>query len=158
MTLWCLELTHTNLKGYDRNTIKVGDDQREVISKGQSPRGEYANMQHEFRLYARPYESIQAGRKRYEIRLHDDKRQQIVVGDTIAFTRVPDGAGPLLVEVIGLRKYRTFEELYLDIPMIEIDCAGWTMDELLSSTYSIYSREQELKYGAVAIEIRLVPQ
>jgi ASC-1-like (ASCH) protein len=114
-------------------------------------------MQHEMGLYAQPFEAIQAGRKRYEIRLHDEKRQRIAIGDTIAFTRLPDGAGPLRVEVIGLRRYPTFEDLYKDIPLADIDCEGWTMPDLLASTYTIYTLDQEARYGALAIEIKLLP-
>lgn len=115
-------------------------------------------LQHAFRLNARPFASIQSGRKRYEVRLFDEKRQRLAVGDTIAFTRVPDGAGPLLAEVTDLRTYPSFQALYQKIPAADLDCEGWTMDELLSSTYGIYPRDEELKYGVVAIEIRVLKQ
>ena len=108
-------------------------------------------------LYAGPYEAIRAGRKRFEIRLYDEKRRRIAVGDTIAFTRLPDGAGPLIVEVVGLQPYPSFERMYEAIPLAAIDCEGWSMDELLSSTYKIYTREQEAQHGALAMEIRLRP-
>ncbi|HLN64238.1 MAG TPA: ASCH domain-containing protein [Symbiobacteriaceae bacterium] len=114
-------------------------------------------MQHEMGLFAGPYEAIHAGRKRFEIRLHDEKRRRIAVGDTIAFTRLPDGAGPLRVEVVGLRPYPSFQRLYEEVPLAAIDCDGWSMEELLSSTYKIYTREQEAQFGALAIEIRLLP-
>lgn len=113
-------------------------------------------MQHQMKLNAGPFESIRSGRKRFEIRLHDEKRRQIAVGDTITFTRLPDGAESVQVEVVGLRRYETFEELYSAIAPGEIDCEGWTMDQLLSSTYEIYTREQEQEYGALAIEVRLL--
>jgi ASC-1-like (ASCH) protein/uncharacterized damage-inducible protein DinB len=114
-------------------------------------------MQHAMRLNPRPYEAIQSGRKRFEIRLYDEKRRTIALGDTLSFTRVGDSAGPLWMEVLGLRRYATFEELYRDIPPREIDCEGWSMADLLTSTYEIYSREQEAQYGALAIEIRRLP-
>lgn len=114
-------------------------------------------MQHEMGLFANPFAAIQAGRKRFDIRLYDEKRRSIAVGDTIAFRLVPDGTSTLYVEVIGLHPYASFERLYQDIPLREIDCEGWSLDELLSSTYRIYSREQEAQYGALAIEIKVMP-
>jgi len=113
-------------------------------------------MHHDMKLNPRPYEAIRWGRKRFEIRLHDEKRQQIAVGDTITFTSVSGAEAPLRVEVTGLRRYATFANLYTDIPLRDIDCEGWTLEELLSSTYTIYSREQELRYGALAIEIKVL--
>lgn len=113
-------------------------------------------MHHEMKLNAQPFESILSGTKRFEIRLFDEKRQQVAVGDTITLTRVPQGTGSLLVEVVGLRRFDTFGELYQALPLTDIDCDGWTLDELLWSTYQIYSREQEQKHGALAIEIRLL--
>lgn len=113
-------------------------------------------MQHEMGLFAGPFAAIQAGRKRFDIRLYDEKRRRIAVGDTIAFKLVPDGTASLCAEVIGLHLYPSFERLYQEIPLREIDCEGWSMERLLSSTYGIYSREQEAQYGALAIEIKVV--
>ncbi len=107
-------------------------------------------------LYRKPFESMQSGRKQFEIRLCDEKRQRIAVGDRIVFTLQPDGTNQIHAEVVGLQKFADFEELYQAVPLSEIDCEGWTMAELLSSTYRIYSREQELQYGALAIKIRII--
>ncbi len=114
-------------------------------------------MQHEMGLYSEPFESMRSGRKRIEIRLCDEKRQRIDVGDTIVFRLQPNGTEQIEAEVVGLHKFPSFVALYQAFPLSEIDCEGWTMPELLSSTYRIYSREQELQYGALAIEIRLIP-
>lgn len=110
--------------------------------------------EHAMGLYTRPFEAIRAGRKRIEIRLHDEKRQQIALGDQIVFRRLPDGEEQLRVEVLGLRRFETFADLYREISLAEIDCEGWSMDELLSSTYEIYTPEREREYGVLAITIR----
>lgn len=44
--------------------------------------------------------------------------------------------------------------MYNDIPFKEFDCEGWTMKEMLDSTYEIYTPEQEIKWGTIAITIR----
>ena len=42
-------------------------------------------MHHEMSLRPGPFAMIADGRKRYELRLHDEKRRAITVGDTITF-------------------------------------------------------------------------
>lgn len=110
--------------------------------------------EHAMGLHTRPFEAMRAGRMRIEIRLHDEKRRQIAVGDRIVFRRLPDGGEQLTVEVLGLCRYETFADLYREISLEEIDCQGWSMDQLLSSTYEIYTTEQEREYGVLAITIR----
>jgi len=38
-----------------------------------------------------------------------------------------------------------------------IDCVGWSIDELVTSTYTFYSPEAEQQYGALALHIELLP-
>lgn len=38
-----------------------------------------------------------------------------------------------------------------------IDCVSWSIDELITSTYTIYSPEAEQQYGALALTIALEP-
>jgi ASC-1-like (ASCH) protein len=43
-------------------------------------------MKHEMRLHDGPFKLIKAGSKTIELRLYDEKRQEIKVGDEIEFT------------------------------------------------------------------------
>ena len=47
-------------------------------------------MHHDMSLRPGPFEKIADGSKCYELRLHDEKRAQIAVGDTITFTCTED--------------------------------------------------------------------
>lgn len=68
-------------------------------------------MKHEMKLNNEPFECIKNGTKTIELRLNDEKRKLLTVGDYIEFTnRVTNEK--LLVEVIDLFKYNSFEELY----------------------------------------------
>lgn len=111
-------------------------------------------MLHHMGIYDEYLTSIKEGKKTIEVRLNDDKRRKIKVGDTIEFIRIPEKNETFRVQVTKLRKYVTFEELYNDIPFKEFDCEGWTMKEMLDSTYEIYTPEQEIKWGTLAITIR----
>jgi ASC-1-like (ASCH) protein len=67
-------------------------------------------MLHSMGLYQKPFNSIQKGQKIYEVRLNDEKRRKIRVGDVIEFTKVPEMDEKIKVKVLELRRYPTFEE------------------------------------------------
>ncbi len=98
--------------------------------------------------------AITSGKKRVEVRLYEEKRRKIKVGDLIEFIKVPEQDETIRVEVTGLRTYKTFEAMYKDIPFEEFDCEGWTMEEMVRGTYDIYSPQQEKEWGTLAIYIK----
>lgn len=108
-------------------------------------------MVHKMGLHGAYFQSITEGKKKVEVRLNDEKRRNINVGDTIEFSMVPDQDSTLLVQVIELRKYDTFKAMYEDIPFEDFDCEGWSMKEMLDGTYEIYNSEQEKHWGTLAI-------
>lgn len=59
-------------------------------------------MKHEMKLQSEYFEFIKEGTKRIEIRLNDEKRRKIKLGDTIEFVKEPEKAKRLKVKVIGL--------------------------------------------------------
>lgn len=69
-------------------------------------------MFHKMKLNERPFERIKIGTKTIEIRLFDEKRQQIKVGDQIEFSKLPDLQEKLLVDVVELYREDTFENLF----------------------------------------------
>lgn len=105
-------------------------------------------------LYGEYFTAIKEGNKTVEVRLNDEKRRKIKIGDTIEFIRVPDENETLQVQVTNLRKYDTFKEMYENIPFQDFDCAGWSMKEMVEGTYEIYSPEQEKRSGTLAITIK----
>ncbi|GAA0337898.1 ASCH domain-containing protein [Bacillus carboniphilus] len=110
-------------------------------------------MLHKMGLYGEYFQSIKDGKKKVEVRLNDEKRRQIKVGDFIEFIKVPEQDESLKVRVMELRIYDTFKEMYEDIPFEAFDCEGWSMEEMVEGTYQIYTREQEKQWGTLAIII-----
>lgn len=104
-------------------------------------------------LYSDYFEPIKEGKKKIEVRLNDEKRRAIKVRDTIKFIKVPEQDEVLKVEVSKLQKYPTFQAMYDEILFVDLGCEGWTMEEMMEGTYEIYSKEQERKWGTLAIEI-----
>lgn len=109
---------------------------------------------HQMGLYGEYFQSIKEGKKKIEVRLNDEKRRKIKVGDTIEFTRVPEQDETLQVQVVNLKIYDSFQAMYEDIPFQDFDCEGWTMQEMMDGTYEIYTPEQEKNWGALAIAIK----
>jgi ASC-1-like (ASCH) protein len=105
-------------------------------------------------LFGEHFKAIKEGKKTVEVRLNDDKRREINVGDTIEFIKVPEYNETLKVEVTELRKYDTFQAMYEDIPFQDFNCEGWAMKEMIEGTYEIYTPEQEKQWGTLAISIK----
>jgi len=105
------------------------------------------------KLNDRPYEMIKSGAKTIELRLYDEKRRKIKVGDTVCFKSRED---ELTATVKTLHIFRNFEELYAALPL---DKCGYTADELATASpddmLEYYSKEQIEKYGVVGIEIEV---
>lgn len=109
---------------------------------------------HQMGLYGEYFEAIKKGKKKVEVRLNDEKRRKIKIGDTIKFIKVPEQDETLQVQVTELRTYNTFIEMYESIPFEDFDCEGWSMEEMVNGTYDIYTPEQEREWGSLAITIK----
>ena len=109
-------------------------------------------MKHNMNLNNRPFESIKEGTKTIELRLNDEKRSLLKVGDEIEFTN-RDTNEKLSVDIINLHKYPSFEELYKHFDKVEM---GYNKDEPAESKdmEAYYSKEEQDKYGVLGIEIR----
>lgn len=106
------------------------------------------------RLHKEPFELIKNGSKTIELRLYDEKRQMINIGDTITFENRSDG-DKIQVKVISLHKYPSFEELYKHFDKVSI---GYKEDEEADpkDMELYYSSEDQSKYGVVGIEMELI--
>lgn len=96
------------------------------------------------------FESLKYGYKDIEIRLLDEKRKKISVGDTIIFKC---NCHEITTEVVNLSIYTTFEKLVDDV---EINRTGnfLSKDDLLKTLNTIYSEEKRNKYNAIAIKVK----
>jgi ASC-1-like (ASCH) protein len=104
------------------------------------------------KLNNEPFECIKNGTKTIELRLNDEKRKLLTVGDYIEFTnRVTNEK--LLVKVIDLFKYNSFEELYKHFNKIEM---GYSINEEANpkDMENYYSKEEQEKYGVLGIKIK----
>ena len=109
---------------------------------------------HRMKLKASPFRKIQNGIKTIELRLNDEKRQQVQVGDFIEFTQIDDASHRLTVRVTSLHHFNSFAELYAALPKEKL---GYTPNETPDPDHmdAYYPRDKQEKYGVLGIELAL---
>lgn len=111
-------------------------------------------MKHTMKLQKKPFDAILKGKKNIEIRLNDEKIQQIQVGDKIIFKLDDSDEKELKATVVALHHSDSFVSLFKQISLYDCGFAGETnVDEAINSMRKYYSQEQEKKYGVVGIEL-----
>lgn len=110
-------------------------------------------MTHNMKLWCDAFNHIADGSKTIELRLNDEKRQKINIGDTIIFNCSKNN-DMITAKVKALHKFVDFKELYEHLPL---DKCGYSNEELATAHYTdmeqYYSKEQIAKYGALGIEL-----
>lgn len=111
-------------------------------------------MKHEMVLASEPFEKIASGQKTIELRLYDEKRQAIAIGDRICFYRLDD-AKQLMTKVVDLHIFDDFTQLYDNLDLLK---CGYTQSNIESAKPEdmevYYTPEQLNNYGAIGIELR----
>jgi len=105
------------------------------------------------RLHPGPFDCIKSGQKIDELRLNDEKRRLIKIGDRIEFSERPDLREKLLVEVVSLTGYPTFAEMY---DGVRDKYPKASRDSFVAGMRRYYSPEEEAEFGALEIGIRLI--
>ena len=111
-------------------------------------------MLHEMKLQDDPFKKISDGTKTIEMRLYDEKRKKVKVGDLIEFTNVLNNE-KLITRVINLYRYKDFDELYKNHDKVSI---GYNEDEEANPCdMSMYYSDEDIeKYGVVGIKIKKI--
>jgi ASC-1-like (ASCH) protein len=110
---------------------------------------------HKMKLQNSPFRKIQKGLKTIELRLYDEKRQKVQVGDQIEFTNLEDRTQKLLTRVVALHRFDSFEEMFRVLPAETMGCSkGQTPKPEDMEQY--YSKEEQALYGVIGIELALV--
>lgn len=100
------------------------------------------------------FEKVKNGKKTVEMRLYDDKRRELKVGDTITFISRNKNE-EIKCEVVNLLTFNNFEELYNKIPKEKL---GYEEEDIASPADMnlYYSGDRQRKYGVVGIEIKVL--
>ncbi len=109
-------------------------------------------MQHEMKIKAVYFDKIKSGEKTYEVRLNDEKRRMIQVGDVVVLKREPELQAELSLRVRELLYFSSFEQLVDKIPLEKLGFTGMTKQTIVDVYHQFYTTEQEKMYGVVVIK------
>ncbi|MCH5300962.1 MAG: RNA-binding protein [Ruminococcus sp.] len=114
-------------------------------------------MKHQMNLNPSPFYMIKSGEKTIELRLNDEKRRLLNVGDEIEFINTEDDKQKLLTEIVAMHHFKSFEVLYKNLPLLK---CGYTQEDIANAKASdmdiYYSKEKQSKYGVLGIEIKVI--
>lgn len=113
-------------------------------------------MTHEMKLRAIYFDKIKNGEKIYEIRLNDEKRQIIDVGDVIVFKKEPELSETINTIVKDLIYFESFDEMASTLPLEKVGFENQPLDEVVAIYHQFYTKEDESKYGIVAIKVEVL--
>ena len=108
-------------------------------------------MKHEMRLQDDPFNKIKNGIKTVELRLFDVKRRALRVNDYIEFTNRETNE-KIDVKITDIKKFNSFKELFDNYDNKSMGLSE-TDDYTIMEKY--YTKEEEEKYGVVAIELEI---
>lgn len=106
--------------------------------------------EHVMHLSEEPFNWIKKGKKIVEIRLYDEKRKKIQLGDVIIFQKL-NSMEKIKVKVKGLLRFGSFKDLFLFIPKRYLAHESLSLEEQIKRMRKYYSEEDEKKYGVLAI-------
>lgn len=111
-------------------------------------------MLHQMKLRTLPFEKIKNGSKTIELRLNDEKRQTVQVGDFIEFSCLDEPKQKIQTRVTALHHFGSFSELYAVLPKEKL---GYTPAETPVPDHmnEYYPREKQEQYGVLGIELYL---
>ncbi len=109
---------------------------------------------HRMKLNPEPFRMMELGRKTIELRLWDEKRRRLRVGDVIRFEDVTDETEVLYVRVEELRVFPDFAGLYRTLPLL---ACGYSEENVAFASPEdmrrYYSPERQARWGVVGIRV-----
>lgn len=104
-----------------------------------------------FHLHPDIFELILNGKKDVEVRLNDEKRKKLHVGDKITFLKRPLEDKKIEAQVLDLKYFNNLEEVVDFFDMERIHFPYLTKEEYLKDMERYYSKEEQKNFGVVCI-------
>lgn len=115
-------------------------------------------MIYEMKLRAEPFYAIKSGYKTIELRLYDEKRQALRIGDIIEFSLIDDPEQKIRKIISGLHVSDSFKKLFSVLSILKCGFTPFDIPEQLDSYMNeYYSEDQQVKHKVVGIELEEEP-
>ena len=108
-------------------------------------------MEMKFHLHSDVFDIVKDGKKDIEVRLNDEKRRCLNIGDTLIFLKRPDDLEEIRVKVVGLTYYDNFDELVYHYDMERLYLSNYSKEDYLKEMERFYTLDDQKKYGVMAI-------
>lgn len=111
---------------------------------------------HTIGLNAKYYYMVKSGEKTLEGRLHDEKRQEFCVGDTLRILLDPERKEFFDTIIEEKLLYPSFFEMAKCVDKVALGFGGATEETIVSTYLSFYSIKDEKRYGVVIFRIKKI--
>lgn len=114
-------------------------------------------MQHKMKLRPEPFGAVKNGYKSIELRLYDEKRRSISIGDAIEFQCTETGDN-VVKKVKELHVFPDFAELYQKLPLLKCGYTPFTLPFAKAGDMeAFYPVEEQKSNKVVGIELHEEP-
>lgn len=114
-------------------------------------------MIYNMKLNSEPFNMIKSGQKTIELRLNDEKRRNVRIGDIIEFTDCKNSDKKILTKVVNIHRFKNFNELYKNLAL---DKCGYLKEDINTASpldmEKYYSVEEQSRYGVLGIELKVL--
>lgn len=112
--------------------------------------------EYKMKLLPEYFNYIKNGTKRMELRLNDEKRKDLEIGDIIVFEEQTDIPRFLKTKVADIYHRANFEELVNEFDIELLADKNIKKEELKEVLEKIYPLEKQVQYGVVGIKIEII--
>lgn len=112
--------------------------------------------EHSLKLNEKYYNYILHGTKRIELRLNDEKRQNMKIGDVLTFYKQPLLEESFKTKITDLIYFDSFNDAISNLPFELIADKDDNKGNLLNDLNIIYSKEKQESYGVIGIKLELL--
>lgn len=102
------------------------------------------------------FDLIKCGKKVLEGRLNDDKRKQFNVGDKITFYKEPEKTETINAIILDKYFFKSFDDMAKKLNKENLGFADKSEEDMIKIYRSIYSIDDENKFGVVVFKIKLL--
>ena len=102
------------------------------------------------------FEVVKKGIKNVEVRVYDEKRRKMKIGDEIIFLKRPLEEEKIITRIVDLKVFIDFNELVSKYNIERLYLNTFNKEEFINLLGRFYSKEEQEKYGVVAIEFEVI--